>query len=38
MSTVSADDGVRVSPVPGGTLVSVTTRHTHGKSFVATLR
>jgi len=38
MREVSAEDGVRVSPVPGGTRIEVTTRHVHGRSFVATLR
>ncbi len=38
MRVVSADDGVRVSRVPGGTRIEVTTRHAYGRSFVATLR
>ncbi|WNF00415.1 polysaccharide lyase family 8 super-sandwich domain-containing protein [Streptomyces luomodiensis] len=35
---VAADDGVRVSRVPGGTRIAVTTRHAYGRSFTATLR
>jgi hyaluronate lyase len=38
MRALSADDGVRVSRVPGGTRIDVTTRHAYGRSFVATLR
>ncbi len=38
MRVVSADDGVRVSRVAGGTRIDVTTRHAYGRSFVATLR
>ncbi|MGW0780465.1 polysaccharide lyase family 8 super-sandwich domain-containing protein [Streptomyces sp. NPDC002913] len=34
---VSADDGVRVRPVPGGTRIDVTTHHAYGRSFTATL-
>lgn len=34
---VRTDDGVRVSPAPGGTLVRVRTRHAYGRSFAATL-
>ncbi|MFF8281715.1 polysaccharide lyase family 8 super-sandwich domain-containing protein [Streptomyces albus] len=34
---VRTDDGVRVSPAPGGTLVRVRTRHAYGRSFTATL-
>ncbi|MPZ80464.1 MAG: silent information regulator protein Sir2 [Actinophytocola sp.] len=35
---VSADDGVQVSRVPGGTLVKADTRHAYGRTFTATLR
>lgn len=35
---VSADPGVRVRPVPGGTRLDVTTHHAYGRSFTATLR
>jgi hyaluronate lyase len=35
---VTADDGVRVTRVPGGTRVEVTTRHAYGRSLLATLR
>jgi hyaluronate lyase len=35
---VTADDGVRVSRVPGGTLVVARTRQVHGRSLTATLR
>ncbi|MEV0319286.1 polysaccharide lyase family 8 super-sandwich domain-containing protein [Streptomyces sp. NPDC050658] len=35
---IAADEGVRVSRVPGGTLVSVNTRQAYGKSFTAMLR
>jgi polysaccharide lyase family 8-like protein len=38
MRAVSADDGVQVSRVPGGTRVEVTTHHAYGNSFRATLR
>ncbi|MFD6280129.1 polysaccharide lyase family 8 super-sandwich domain-containing protein [Streptomyces sp. NPDC060209] len=34
---VSADTGVRVHQVPGGTRLDVTTHHAHGRSFTATL-
>ncbi|MEV0235434.1 polysaccharide lyase family 8 super-sandwich domain-containing protein [Nonomuraea sp. NPDC050786] len=34
----AADDGVTVRRVPGGTLVQATTRHSHGRTFTATLR
>ncbi|WP_433444231.1 polysaccharide lyase family 8 super-sandwich domain-containing protein [Nonomuraea sp. CA-141351] len=34
----SADEGVTVRPVPGGTLVQATTRHAYGRTFTATLR
>ncbi|MFE4216625.1 polysaccharide lyase family 8 super-sandwich domain-containing protein [Streptomyces sp. NPDC056844] len=34
---VSADEGVRVRPVPGGTRLDVTTHHAYGRSFTATL-
>jgi hyaluronate lyase len=34
----SADDGVRVSRVAGGTRIDVATRHAYGRSFTATLR
>ena len=35
---VSADSGVRVRRVPGGTRVDVMTHHAYGRSFTATLR
>ncbi|MEU6850832.1 polysaccharide lyase family 8 super-sandwich domain-containing protein [Actinacidiphila alni] len=38
LRTVTADDGVRVARIPGGTRVEVTTRHTYGRSLLATLR
>lgn len=38
MRATSADDGVRVSRVPGGTRLDVTTRHAYGRSFAASLR
>ncbi|MGH3117305.1 MAG: polysaccharide lyase family 8 super-sandwich domain-containing protein, partial [Gaiellales bacterium] len=38
LRVVSADDGVRVRRVHGGTRVDVTTRHAYGRSFTATLR
>ncbi|MFG6191567.1 polysaccharide lyase family 8 super-sandwich domain-containing protein [Nonomuraea sp. JJY05] len=34
----SADEGVTVRRVPGGTVVQATTRHAHGRTFTATLR
>ncbi len=34
----TADEGVRISRVPGGTLVNVTTRQTYGRSLTATMR
>ncbi|GGP12978.1 hypothetical protein LDL08_32450 [Nonomuraea glycinis] len=34
----SADEGMTVRRVPGGTLIQATTRHTHGRTFTATLR
>ncbi|MEU8709366.1 polysaccharide lyase family 8 super-sandwich domain-containing protein [Streptomyces sp. NPDC048565] len=34
---VSADTGVHVRQVPGGTRIDVTTHHTYGRSFTATL-
>ncbi|MDA0633312.1 polysaccharide lyase beta-sandwich domain-containing protein [Nonomuraea sp. MCN248] len=34
----SADEGVKVRRVPGGTLIQATTRHAHGRTFIATLR
>ncbi|WP_327351246.1 polysaccharide lyase family 8 super-sandwich domain-containing protein [Streptomyces sp. NBC_01304] len=38
LKQVSADEGVLVRAVPGGTLVEVTTRHAYGRSFTAELR
>ncbi|MFF7327127.1 polysaccharide lyase family 8 super-sandwich domain-containing protein [[Kitasatospora] papulosa] len=38
LRTVSADPGVRVHHVPGGTRLDVTTHHAYGRSFTATLR
>jgi hyaluronate lyase len=38
MSALSADDGIRVTPVPGGTQIDVTTRHAYGRSLAVTLR
>lgn len=38
LRAVTADDGVRVRRVPGGTRVEVTTHHSYGRSFEATLR
>jgi len=38
MAVLSADDGMRVTAVPGGTRIDVTTRHAYGLSFTATLR
>jgi len=35
---VSADSGIRVRRVPGGTRLDVTTHHAYGRSFTATLR
>jgi hyaluronate lyase len=35
---ISADDGVRVTRLPGATRIEVTTRHAYGRSFVARLR
>jgi hyaluronate lyase len=35
---VASDDGVRVSPVPGGTRLEFDTRHAYGRSFMVTLR
>ncbi|MFC4008531.1 polysaccharide lyase family 8 super-sandwich domain-containing protein [Nonomuraea purpurea] len=35
---VTADEGVTVRRVPGGTLVQATTRHAHGRSFTASLK
>ncbi|MEU6389817.1 polysaccharide lyase family 8 super-sandwich domain-containing protein [Streptomyces sp. NPDC046939] len=35
---VSGDDEVRVTRAPGGTRVTVRTRHAYGRSFTATLR
>jgi hyaluronate lyase len=34
----TADEGVTVRRVPGGTLVQAATRHAHGRTFTATLR
>ncbi|MFG1948787.1 polysaccharide lyase family 8 super-sandwich domain-containing protein [Nonomuraea sp. NPDC048826] len=34
----SADEGVKVRRVPGGTLIQATTRHAYGRTFTATLR
>ncbi len=34
----TAEEGVTVRRVPGGTLVQATTRHAHGRTFTATLR
>ena len=34
----SADPGLRVTPVPGGTRVTAATRHTYGATLTATLR
>lgn len=34
----SADEGMTVRRVPGGTLIQATTRHAHGRTFTATLR
>ncbi|MFI1095313.1 polysaccharide lyase family 8 super-sandwich domain-containing protein [Streptomyces sp. NPDC020917] len=38
LQAVSADDGVVVSRVPGGTRIDVTTRQAYGRSFQAVLR
>jgi hyaluronate lyase len=38
LRVVTADDGVEVRRVPGGTLVRVTTRQAYGRTFGATLR
>ncbi|SEO32540.1 polysaccharide lyase family 8 super-sandwich domain-containing protein [Actinacidiphila rubida] len=38
LRAVSADGGVTVSRVPGGTRVEVTTRHAYGRSFETVLR
>ena len=35
---VTADEGVTVRRVPGGTLIQATTRHAHGRTFTATFR
>ncbi|WP_049577476.1 polysaccharide lyase family 8 super-sandwich domain-containing protein, partial [Nonomuraea sp. SBT364] len=35
---VTADEGVTVRRVPGGTLVRAATRHAHGRTFTVTLR
>jgi hyaluronate lyase len=35
---VAADDGVRVSRIPGGTRIEVATRRAYGRSFQVTLR
>lgn len=35
---VSADDGLHIRRVPGGTRLDVTTHHAYGRSFTATLR
>ncbi|MFG2497982.1 polysaccharide lyase family 8 super-sandwich domain-containing protein [Streptomyces sp. NPDC048441] len=35
---VTADEGVRVSRVPGGTRIDVDTHHAYGRSFTVTLR
>ncbi|MEV0350738.1 polysaccharide lyase family 8 super-sandwich domain-containing protein [Nonomuraea sp. NPDC050680] len=34
----TADEGVTVRRVPGGTLIQASTRHAHGRTFTATLR
>ncbi|GGT51986.1 hypothetical protein GCM10010271_65150 [Streptomyces kurssanovii] len=34
---LSADDGVHIRLVPGGTRLEVTTHHAYGRSFTATL-
>ena len=38
MKGLSADEGVRVTPVAGGTRIDVATRHTYGRSLAVTLR
>lgn len=38
MRLVSADEGVRISRVPGGTRIDVTTHQAYGRSFTAVLR
>ncbi|MEU8828172.1 polysaccharide lyase family 8 super-sandwich domain-containing protein [Streptomyces sp. NPDC048636] len=38
MRAVTADEGVRVSRVRGGTRIDVATRHAYGRSFTAELR
>ncbi|MDF6019791.1 polysaccharide lyase family 8 super-sandwich domain-containing protein [Streptomyces sp. JH34] len=38
LRSVSADTGVRVHHVPGGTRLDVTTHHAYGRSFTATLK
>lgn len=38
LDLVSADDGVRVAQVPGGTRVEATTHHAYGRTFTATLQ
>ncbi|MER7787300.1 polysaccharide lyase family 8 super-sandwich domain-containing protein [Streptomyces sp. NPDC097640] len=38
LRTVTADEGVRVDRVRGGTRIRVSTRHAYGRSFTATLR
>ncbi|MGP4110764.1 polysaccharide lyase family 8 super-sandwich domain-containing protein [Streptomyces sp. 4N509B] len=38
LAPVTVDDGVRVTRVPGGTRVEVTTHHAYGRSLTATLR
>lgn len=38
LRALSADDGVRVGRVPGGTRIEAATRHAYGRSFLAELR
>jgi hyaluronate lyase len=38
MRVLSADEGVAVRPVAGGTRIDVATRHAYGRTFTATLR
>ncbi|WP_117212906.1 polysaccharide lyase family 8 super-sandwich domain-containing protein [Allorhizocola rhizosphaerae] len=38
MRALAADEGVRVTPIAGGTRIDVTTHHAYGRSFTATLR
>lgn len=38
LRAATADEGVRVDRVPGGTRIRVNTRHAYGRSFTATLR